>query len=674
MKKNIFSTLLIGAMTVFLASCGGSDLEQQAVKQEEEATKPKVEEPVNTEPAEDIDYTSLDNVGLTMNVALGNTQRTLTYNQSTPLVMPDGSTISSGEIKPMWQYVEGELNIKFNDITIQDQKAVEMVDLAAATGFNDADIYGGNAIADKLMSYGAEGYFHNLNDYMHKMPNLAAYLDENESIRKMITAYDGGIYHLPYIPEINNYARVFLVREEFVTALLDNETLSETATLNVAYDPYWAGENSPYETNVVELQNAAASNGELSQQDARTILIDYINETYDYESPSQLYLGEDAFYNMDELVALLRVVKLSPDTLSQVATGEVVEGAIISPFFVRQSKYREDLLRFVNYFGGQKVYGSDSYSSSNKFYFDENGELTFSHYEDGFYEGLEKLNQMYAEGLVHTEFSDVNNTENFRTLLYANDDTEGHKQFGFMTGDWIASTTAINDKIVGVLPPVTTVGESDEFIHFVENTRAVKPDGWSISAKTTGEELDRALILFDYFFTDEGHILQTYGLPSFLEENETYLGPDGIEYPKYNEWIFENATEYKNGDISGFLRDFVGALIPIGFQKEIGFEYQYTSEQGFDTWALYNDKNVLYPKYNSDDNFFKLAPAFISLNSQDLTKISQTNIGDLQIENIFMFITGNTINSIDQIKKSYDDNNVDLYISTYQEAYKRTQQ
>ncbi len=672
MKKNIFRTLLLGTLTVFLASCGGSNLEEQATQTEEPAPE-VVEETTTTETTEEpveIDYSSLEEVGLNMNIALGNTQRTLTYNQSTPLVLPDGATITSGDIKPMWQHIGNELSINFQDITIQDQKATEMIDLAAATGFTDANFYGGNGIADKLMAYGAEGYFHNLNEYMDKMPNLAAYLNENPSIKSMITAFDGGIYHIPYIPEIGNYARVYLARDGFITALLDNETLEETSTLDVAYEAYWAGDKSPYETNVIELQNAAAANGTLTQADARAVLIDYINNTYDYENPSELYLGENAFYNMDELVALLRVIKLSPDTLSEVATGEVVEDAIISPFFVRQSKYREDLLRFINYFGGEKVYGSDSYNS--KFYIAEDGTFTFSYNEDGFYEGLEKLQQMFSEGLIHAEFNDLNNTENFRTTLVANDESEAHKQFGFMTNDWIASTTAINDKMVGVLPPVTTLGSDTEFVHYIENTRTVKPDGWSVSLNTTDEELDRALLLMDSFFSPEGYELQSYGLPSFLEEGEKFAGPDGKDYPKYNSWIFDAAGEYKSGDVSGFLRDFVGSLIPIGFQKDIGFEYQYTSEQGFDAWALYNNANVLMPSYNAIDNYFKLAPTFISFNSQDLTKLSNVNIGDLQVENIFMYITGNTITSTDEVRASYEDNGIDLYISTYQEAYERT--
>jgi hypothetical protein len=106
------------------------------------------------------------------------------------------------------------------------------------------------------MSYGAQGYFVRLNDYLAQMPNFAAYLEKNPNIAKAITAYDGGIYHIPYAAELGNYARVFAGRETWVTALLDSADAleSETKTLTPAYEGYW-DRNA---TNVVDLQNEAA--------------------------------------------------------------------------------------------------------------------------------------------------------------------------------------------------------------------------------------------------------------------------------------------------------------------------------------------------------------------------------------------------------------------------------
>ena len=99
-------------------------------------------------------------VSLRLNLAYGNRNQTLTYQYNTPLTMPDGVTvISQGQLKPMWSYVAKEINASFKDVTTQDQKASQMITTAAATGFKDADIYGGNSIADNLMNYGIKGKF-----------------------------------------------------------------------------------------------------------------------------------------------------------------------------------------------------------------------------------------------------------------------------------------------------------------------------------------------------------------------------------------------------------------------------------------------------------------------------------------------------------------------------------
>ena len=37
----------------------------------------------------------------------------------------------------------------------------------------------------------------------------------------------------------------------------------------------------------------------------------------------------------------------------------------------------------------------------------------------------------------------------------------------------------------------------------------------------------------------------------------------------------ETCASVAKGDLSTFLRDWLGCLIPIGYQKDIGFEYQY---------------------------------------------------------------------------------------------------
>lgn len=667
--KKLLALLLSTVLVMSLAGCVGGDLPTEETKAPEATTKAadKDEETTTAVVMEDVELSD----ELKLNIALGNNNRTITYQQATPMTMPDGTVIAQGDLKPTWQYFQEMIGVNLVDTAVQDQKATEMIDIAAALSFSEATVYGGNSIAEKLMNYGALGYFINLNDYRAQMPNFDAYLTENPNIAKAITAYDGGIYHVPYAAELGNYARVFLLREEWTTALLDSDDaiVAETATLDVAYDSYWDGNR--HGANVIDLQNDAAS-GTLSADVARTTLIDYIKATYpEYSNPSELYLGDDAQYDMDELVALLRVVKLSPNTLTKLSTGDVVEDAIISPYFVRKSKYREDMLRLINYFGGQRVYGSDSYAA--RFYTDADGVLQYSYAEEGFMEGVEQLNAMFTEGLIHSEFADESNKDDFRKAFVTNDATEGHLQYGFMTGDWIASTTAANEDMMAVLPPVTTLENHDGFVHYVENTRVIKPDGWAISAASSEEEINSALALVDFIFTEEGHQAQNYGIPSILAEGETFQGSDGNSYPKFGEWIYTNATELKSGDFSGFLRDFVGSHIPIGYQKEIGFELQYTKNNGDASWALYTGNDVEMSTYDHEDVAFRLVPPVFSLTEQDLAKVGTLAIGDDQVDQIFLYITNGSgaVSSTDEILAMYDEAGIESYLEVYRGAYAR---
>ncbi|MDR2702471.1 MAG: hypothetical protein LBB72_08580, partial [Spirochaetaceae bacterium] len=312
------------------------------------------------------------------------------YTHSSPLTMPDGTIIKTGDLKPFWQWVEKRLGIELEDVTTQ-AKSNEIIQTQSATGFKDANIYGGNSIAEDLMNYGAQGYFHDLSQFVGSeyMPNFSRYLEKNGSIREAITAYDGGIYFLPYIAEIGYYARAFLCRHSWVGALLDGKINPEreTSTLNTAYPGYWKGGNARHGANVIVLQNEAAQNGILSFTAARDTLISYIKDAYpNLEKPSDLYLGSGAQYDIDELAALWRVIRLAPNTLSKLVTGAVVPGTDIVPYFFRQSMYRDDLLRLANYFNGQRIFGSDSYEA--KFYLDKDGVLQFSYSQDNFLDNI----------------------------------------------------------------------------------------------------------------------------------------------------------------------------------------------------------------------------------------------------------------------------------------------
>lgn len=627
---------------------------------------------------------------VTMNLAYGNEKKTLTYQVSNPITMPDGTVVSKGDLKPAWQQLEKTLNIDIQDVANQTQKASDMMKLQAATQFKDAVIYGGNSIADDLMAKGAEGYFVKLDEHLDEMPNLKAYLEANPNIKSAITAYDGHIYHLPYVAEIGNYARMFHVRQTWVTDLLDkaNPTFDTTTVATTYYEPFYTAEHprakeiagrptKKTDQNIIDIMNnLPVKNGKTYAEAFRT----YIEANYDYENPSELFLGNDAAYDIDELVALFRCVQANPTYLTGKSNAETYA------YFTRQPKYREEVVRLATYFDGIRVHGSDSYES--RWAYDENGMIQYTYATEDFYNVLTRLSDMNAEGLIYGDsLNDGTSSTDLRKRLYGSDDVEATTQYGFLTYDWTASTTAdaLNDDIVAILPPVAEV--NGVWQQYVDNSRVIKSDGWSISSAASDSQKSAAYKIFDYYFSEEGNVLQNYGVSDMVDTSEKFVGPDGISYPKFTQWVFDNAKTFSNGDISNFLREVIGSQMPIGYQKEIGFEYQYTSERGLAATKLYTDEKVGFPTYEGtglegdNPNYYRLTPPAYSLNKNQSAAVGQLTIATSTgfIEPVFNLIRFQTAGggtglvvpkTYQEYLQYFKDGGLEQYVKVYQDAYK----
>ena len=127
--------------------------------------------------------------------------------------------------------------------------------------------------------------------------------------------------------------------------------------------------------------------------------------------------------------------------------------------------------------------------------------------------------------------------------------------------------------------------------------------------------------------------------------------------------------------------------MPIGYAKEIGFEYQYTSQRGFAAWKLLQESTTNIPTYagtgikGTNPNFYKLVPPVFSLTKKQTEAIATTTKieDDATLENIFNVIrfktAGNApdgvvvLDTYAKFKKSFDDAGLDTYVKAYQAAY-----
>jgi len=94
----------------------------------------------------------------------------------------------------------------------------EALNLMLATG-EIPDIVGSSRLKDFVNQYGPEGAFIPLNDLIEEhAPNLKAYLDARPEIKSAISAADGNMYYVPYLPD-GKYGRAYWIRTDWLAKL-----------------------------------------------------------------------------------------------------------------------------------------------------------------------------------------------------------------------------------------------------------------------------------------------------------------------------------------------------------------------------------------------------------------------------------------------------------------------
>ncbi|MBO5177499.1 MAG: hypothetical protein J6C07_08570, partial [Lachnospiraceae bacterium] len=481
MKKRILSLVLVLAMSVGMMACGSKG----ELVDPTPTTAPSVENNDNTEtpnaggdntdapaatatpvPAKKLEYAA----GTVLRMATGyNSAKTgMFFDAETAgegVTLADGKTYQAGDLKPTWVEVQNVLGVVFenkyqgNSATNEYKYWAEQLD--------QVDVVSGNATG--LSEAGVAGEVVNIAEYLDYMPNFKAYLEANPIVRLSITGDTdtGAIYFSPYFDGVNDIERMPLMRTDWVEKLLNGEGKFEASASNnlkaTVYTPYMptSGKvpvdvvkkdgsavesiNKDYDAagNIVATMNAA---GTLNGVDAVNMLRDYIDKAYNGyygTNRADLFIGQNAAWDADELVALLRCVVANPQTLNGT---DVVNG-----LFSREddnNQRRVDMFRFSGTLFG--VRGLES--RQDYLYVGADGKLHDARMEADTYAAFERLNAMVQEGLISSSFVNMEDTDT-KTML--------KNDAGFMHYDYNQTQTVYNEtqlqdgeKYMAVMVPV----------------------------------------------------------------------------------------------------------------------------------------------------------------------------------------------------------------------------
>ena len=590
--KRIVSVLLVLCLMLALAACGGNKLE---VETPAPTTPPVVNEA--TTPVEEAKEPLAFAAGTVLRMATGyNSAKTgLFFDAETAgegITLADGKTYQTGDLKPTWVEVQNVLGMKFEN-KYQGNGANKEFQYWQDR-LNEVDMVSGNAT--QLSEFGEAGSLVNIAEHLDKMPNFKAYLEANAIVRLSVTGNvdNGAIYFSPYFDGVNDIERMPLMRVDWAKKLLDGEgefTAEKSGTTAEAvYTPYMPTEGKvtvdvvkadgsaveqvtkDYDAagNIVALMN---EKGAMSGVEAVNMLRTYIDTAYNGyygTNRSDLFCGQNAAWDADEMVALLRCVVANAQTLNGTDT--------IQGLFSREdnnNQRRVDMFRFAGVLFG--VRGLES--RQDYLYVGTDGKLHDARQEAETYAAIEKMNAIAAEGLISKSFID-GSKESSGTML--------ENDMGFMSYDYNQTQTILNEtklqegeKYMAVMVPVAKWNDGEEkYMRFTESWRSVKTDGWGISvAGVNGDEnkLNAALALIDYAYSPEGQILMSHGPAAFIKTGETF-NFNGKEMPVIADATYAELWEKASGNYTNYARYYLGSTL--SFVKSQAFEYQCTHEVG----------------------------------------------------------------------------------------------
>ena len=513
------------------------------------------------------------------------------------VTLADGKNYNSGDLKPTWVALQDKLGMKFTSVYQGNSSTKEFDYWKEKLG--DVDMVSGTAA--KLTEFGEQGSIVNIGEYLDKMPNFKAYLDKNPIVRLSITGHvsTGAIYFSPYFDGVNDIEKMPLMRTDWVAKLLDGEgQFSAAASGNTAtpvYQPFMPT-SGKVEIDVVKKDGKSTEKvtkdygaygnivakmnekGSMSGVDAVNMLREYIDKTYNNyygTTRSDLFCGQNAAWDVDELVALVRCVVSNAQTLNGT---DKVQG-----IFTREDnnlQRKTDMVRFAGVLFG--VRGLES--RQDYLYVGNDGKLHDARQETATYDALKRMNDMVKEGLISEAF--INNQEE-NTKKYLEND------LGFMHYDYNQTQTIYNqpedsktlqagEKYMAVMVPVSkwNDGKSETYMRFTESWRSVKTDGWGISKAGVGSDtnkLNACLKLIDYAYSPEGTILMSYGPDAFIKKGETF-NFNGEEMPVIADATRAELWDKAKGNYTNYARMYLGSTL--SFMKSQAFEYQCTTEVG----------------------------------------------------------------------------------------------
>ncbi len=413
--------------------------------------------------------------------------------------------------------------------------------------------------------------------------------------------------------------------------------------------------------NIIDLQNFAINEkqGNIKGADLLKILREYIKVAYQnvdgsafYTKLSDVFNSAYAAWDVDLYAALGRCYTTCGKLL--VKSGESLVKTDANLYLLTGREYKANRYSDTYALAGELygVRGLESRYSPTYAYINAEGKISDSRLDENMWEALDKMNKLAKEGLFNAM-----TTENITNGWSSTNDA---KNLGVQTlslHDYVQTQTAnagfkaqngsLDASVYNFAPVLTPVskwddngnGTADKYMRFTESWRGVKNTGWCISyeaVKNNPDKLSASLAFVDYFFSNDGQILMTYGPQSTKGDCTSATDTDGgFWYGTPVTGTVEGVTIATNSD--GSLTDDTITLLKTKNVIKTNDDVQYYVADNYaDEFFLYNNALYTGKLYKG-----KQIPALTTIS---LTMFEASNLGNHSFTNYARYYIGSALN------------------------------
>lgn len=291
-----------------------------------------------------------------------------------------------------------------------------------------------------------------------------------------------------------------------------------------------------------------------------------------------------------------------------------------------------------------------AFNTSSDFYLD-NGQIKYGPFDPEYKNYIETMRRWYQNGLIDSDFA-TRDRQAIQSNMLNGVSGATNGSIGSGIGAMMSTASNINGfDLVGAPYPTLNGGKPEFGVYQIP----VMSDSLSHTAITTScTDIDSALRLLDYGYSEEGHMLYNFGV-----EGESYTMVDG--YPTYTEDITQNPEGLS---MTAAMSKYMLSYRSGPFVQDVHYMEQYASlPQQKDAWTVWSDTNAkahaIPNLYMKDEELSRYA---------ELKNSVDTRANEITLK---LIIGTESMNNYDALIQELHTRGADEIINMQQAAYQR---